>query len=55
MIAHQMTATSPGIYIRRTQLLLPQTLKVAKSDFELRITEQLAHERKNTPRLSHKP
>ena len=37
---------------RRTQLLLPPALKVAKSDFELRIAEQLANERKSTPRLS---
>ena len=29
--------------IRRTQLLLPPTLKVAKSDFEPRIAKQLAN------------
>ena len=34
---------------------MPPTLKVAKSDFEPRIAEQLAHERKSTPRLSHEP
>ena len=40
-------------HIRRTQLLLPPALKVAKSDFELKIPEQLANERKSTPRLSN--
>ena len=40
---------------RRTQLLLPPTLKVAKSGFEPRIAEQLAHERKSTRQLSHEP
>ena len=37
---------------RRTQLLLQPALKVAKTDFEPWIGEQLANERKSTPRLS---
>ena len=53
---HQMIKILPTTrYIRRTQLLLPPTLKVAKSDFEPRIAEQLAHERKSTPWLSREP
>ena len=44
-----------GNDIRCTQLLLPLALKVAKSDFELPITDRLACERKSTPWLSHEP
>ena len=41
--------------LEETSFMDVPLLKVAKSDFEPRIGEQLANERKSTPWLSHEP
>ena len=48
LIPHNVSGILPTMafvsHIRRTQLLLPPALKVAKSDFEPQIAEQLAND-----------